>query len=135
MEGHAVERKGRQHSSLPKRLNDQAIKLAKKSLIYAIASVHVIKGNFPFKLVKFKLLGKGVCGSTKQALGTDWGYQAALALFLEKNIVCKEDFHIVWWEGLGAAMAWYLKLHCVWLGWEIRSEFHGIRRLIRFWTF
>jgi hypothetical protein len=72
-------------------------------------------GDFPFEVVKFKLLGRWVCGSSWQALKADWGNRAAQELFYEKDIIRREDFHLVWWEGLGAAMAWYPKMHQVWL--------------------
>ncbi len=73
VEGHAVERKGRRCSTLPEHLNDQADKLAKQSLIHAIPGGHVMTGDFPFEVVKFKLSGKRVCGSPWQALESDWG--------------------------------------------------------------
>jgi hypothetical protein len=73
VEGHAVERKGWGCSTLPKRLNDQANKLAKKSLIHAIAGEHVMMGNFPFEVVKLKLLGKRVCRPPRRVLEYDLG--------------------------------------------------------------
>jgi hypothetical protein len=59
---HAVERKGRRQSLLPEHPNDQVDKLAKWALIHAIAGRHVMTGDFPFEVVKFKLLGQRVCG-------------------------------------------------------------------------
>ncbi|KAL3826634.1 hypothetical protein ACHAXA_009075 [Cyclostephanos tholiformis] len=106
---------GWRHSSLPKRLNDQADKLAKKALLYMIAGGHVITGDFPFETVKLTLSGKRECGSPRQALKTDWGYRFARDLFHKKDILLKEDFHLVWWEGLGEAMARYPKMYRVWL--------------------
>jgi hypothetical protein len=60
-------------------------------------------GDFLFEVVKFKLLGQQVCGSPRQALKADWGYRVTRELFYEKDIIRREDFHLVWWEGLGAA--------------------------------
>jgi hypothetical protein len=95
VEGHAVERKGRRCSTLPKHLNDQANKLAKKSLIHAIAGGHMMMGDFPFEAVKLKLMGKQVCRSPWRALESDWGYRAARTLFSEKDIVRKEDVTLI----------------------------------------
>jgi hypothetical protein len=95
VEGHAVERKGWRCSTLPKHLNDQSNKLAKKSLIHAIAGRHVMTGNFSFEVVGLKLLGKQVCGSPRRALEFDWGYCKAQTLFLDNDIVHKEDFTII----------------------------------------
>jgi hypothetical protein len=47
-------------STLPKQLNGQENKLAKYSLLSAIAGGSVMDGDFPFEVVKFKLLGKPV---------------------------------------------------------------------------
>jgi hypothetical protein len=52
-EGHAVEQKGWQGCTLPKRLNYQADKLAKCSLLSAIAGGLVMEGDFPFEVLKF----------------------------------------------------------------------------------
>jgi hypothetical protein len=78
VEGHVVERKGLQGCTLPKRLKDQADKLAKCSLLSAIAGVSVMEGDFPFEVIMFKLLGKRVSGSPQLPLEVDWGHCAAL---------------------------------------------------------
>ena len=50
-----------------------------------------MKGDFPFKIVKLKLSGKGVSGSPRQALEADWGYRTAWSLFDSKNIIRQEN--------------------------------------------
>jgi hypothetical protein len=60
VEGHAVERKGLQGSRLSKLLNNQADKLAKVALLLAFAGGPMMEGDFPFKVVKLKLLGQRV---------------------------------------------------------------------------
>ncbi len=74
-----------------------------------------MEGDFPFEVVKFKLSGKRVSGSPWQVLKMDWGYRAALELYDTKDISWMEDFHLVWWEGLGATMSSYPKMYRVWL--------------------
>ena len=71
---------------LLKRLNHQADKLAKGSLLSAIDGGHTMEGDFPFEIVKLKRLGKRVSGSPWEALEADWGYRAAQALYDSKNI-------------------------------------------------
>jgi hypothetical protein len=113
VEGHTVERKGWQHCSFPKPLNNQANKLAKQSLLHVILGGAVIKGDFPFKLVKIKVFVTRVSGSPRLALELNWGYSTMLTLFSNKQLVRREDFHLVWWDGLGAAMALYSKMYQV----------------------
>ncbi len=97
------------------RLNNQADKLAKDVLISAISGSSTIEGDLSFKVVKFSLSSDQVHGSPLQALEADWGYHAAQALYDTKNIIWSEDFHLVWWNGIGTAMSCYPKMYCVWL--------------------
>ena len=95
VEGHTVERKGWSNCTLPERLNHQADKLAKRSLLSTIDGGSTMEGDFSFKIVMLKLLGLRVSGSPWQALEADWGYRAAWSLFDSKNIIRQEDFHLV----------------------------------------
>jgi hypothetical protein len=52
----------------------------------------------------------------------DWGYRTAQKLFNNKGIILEGDFHLVWWEGLDAAMSRYPKMYRVWLSKHV-SEF------------
>ncbi len=54
-------------------------------------------------------------------------------LFHTKNIVMKEDFHLVWWDGLGATMSGYPKMYRVWLTKHI-SEFCGSNVQQFYWS-
>ncbi len=110
-----MEWKGWQGFTLPKWLDNQVDKLAKSSLLSAIAGRLVMERDFPFEVVKFKLLVKRVSGSPRQALEVDWGFCAAQELYDTKNVILREDFHLVWWEGLGATMSSYAKMYRVWL--------------------
>jgi hypothetical protein len=60
VEGHVVERKGLQGSTLSKSLNNRADKLAKVAFLLAISGGPVMEGDFPFEVVKHKLLGQRV---------------------------------------------------------------------------
>jgi hypothetical protein len=122
VEGHAVERKGWSNSTIAKRLNHQADILAKESLVSAISGGSLKEGDFPFEPTRFKLSGTRVCSSPHQSLEKDWGYRTARTLYAEKDILQKEDFHLVWWDGLDRAMAGYPKSYRVWLTKHV-SEF------------
>jgi hypothetical protein len=63
VDGHAAEREGWVNCTLPEWLNELSDKLAKSALVSAIAGGLAIKGDLPFKLVKFSLSGHKVSGS------------------------------------------------------------------------
>jgi hypothetical protein len=133
VKGHAVERKGWSNCTLPERLNHQADKLAKCSLLSAINGGSTMEGDFPFEIVKVKLSGKSVSGSPWQALEADWGYRAARSLFDSKNIIHQEDFHLVWWDRLCATMSSYPKMYRVWLTKHV-SDFCGNNVQLYYWS-
>ena len=131
--GHAVERQGWRNSTLPERLNHQADLLAKQALLSAIHGGPTISGDFPFEVVRMKLSGKRVSGSPRLALEADWGYRAARELFEKKQIIRREDFHLVWWEGLRATMNRYPKMYRVWLTKHV-SDFNGNNVQLHYWS-
>jgi hypothetical protein len=71
VKGHAVKCKEWRNYTFPKRLNDQADKLAKDALISAISGSSTIEGDLPFEVVKFSFSGNRVHGSPHQALEVD----------------------------------------------------------------
>jgi hypothetical protein len=83
--------------------------------------------------VKFSLSGNQVHGSPRQVLEVDWGYRAAQALYDTKNIIWSEDFHLVWWDGLGTAMSRYPKMYRVWLTKHV-SDFCGNNVQLYYWS-
>ncbi len=54
-------------------------------------------------------------------------------LFHTKNIIMKEDFHLVWWDSLGATMSGYPKMYHVWLTKHV-SEFCGSNAQQFYWS-
>jgi hypothetical protein len=133
VEGHAVEQKGWHNSTLPKRLNHQSDILVKDALTSAIAGGSLMKGDFPFEPIRFKLSGKRVCSSPQLSLEKDWGYRTAWTLFMEKDIIRTEDFHLVWWDRLDSAMTGYPKMYRVWLTKHV-SEFCGSNVQLYYWS-
>ena len=92
-----------------------------------------MKGDFPFKIVKLKVLGKRVSGSPRQALEADWGYHTARLLFDSKNIIRQENFHLVWWVGLRSTMSSYPKMYRVWLTKHV-SDFCDNNVQLYYWS-
>jgi hypothetical protein len=133
VEGHAVKQKGWSNSTLAERLNQQSDILAKDSLVSAIAGGLLMEGDFPFEPTRFKLSGSRVCSSPRQSLEKDWGYQTAQSLYAKKDIIQKEDFHLVWWDGLNGAMAGYPKSYRVWLTKHV-SEFCRNNVQLYYWS-
>ena len=133
VEGHTVERKGRHRSTVHERLNDQADKLVKAALLFAISGENAYEGDYPFEMVSIKLTGQRVSGSPRQALQEHWGYNAAKELFGEKNIIRPEHFYLVWWDAVGAAMSSYPKMYRVWITKHI-SEFCGTNVQQYYWS-
>ena len=124
VEGHAIKKKGWAQSTLPEQLNDQADKLAKGVLEAAIAGGAITEGDLPLEILRLSVAGVRVTGSPRIALKTAWGYRAAKALFDARDLVREENFHLVWWAGMGAAMAQYPKMYRVWITKHI-SDFCG----------
>jgi hypothetical protein len=133
VEGHVVKRKGWINSTLAERLNHQADILAKDSLVSAIAGGSLIRGDFPFEPIRFKLSGSRVSTSPRQSLEKDWGYRRTQLLYTEKDIIQKENFHRVWWDGLDSAMAGYPKSYRVWLTKHV-SKFCGNNVQLYHWS-
>ena len=92
-----------------------------------------MKGDFSFEIVKLKLPGKRVSGSPCQALEADWGYCAAWLLFVSKNIIRQENFHLVWWDGLRSTMSSYPKMYRVWLTKHV-SDFCDNNVQLYYWS-
>jgi hypothetical protein len=93
----------------------------------------VISGDLPFEVVKLSLSSQKVSGSICKALEVDWGYRAVEDLFEEKGIVRRQNFHLIWWEGLSAVMARYPKMYRVWLT-KLMSEFCGNNMQLYYWS-
>ncbi len=128
-----MERKGWENCTLPERLNNKADRLAKDALLSAISGGPIMTCDYPFKLVCLRLSGERVCGSPRQGLEWDWGYQTALNLYADKGIIRAEDFHMIWWDGLRAAMARYPKMYRVRLTKHL-SDCGGTNVQLYYWS-
>jgi hypothetical protein len=133
VKGHAVERKGWHRCSILEQMNDQADKQVKSAVLHPISGGDVISSNFPFELVNVKVSGKRVSGSPCQAMEASLGYRTARSLFSEINIIRQEDFHLVWWDEVGAASTLYPKMYQVWLTKHV-SNFCGNNVQLYYWS-
>jgi hypothetical protein len=124
VEGHTVKSKGWGNCMLPERLNNHADKLAKNALLLAIGEGATFERDFLYESVLLKLLGTRVKGLVRHALEANWGYHAAQEIYDSRNIIRKEDFHIVWCDSLGSVMSSYPKMFWVWLTKHV-SDFCG----------
>jgi hypothetical protein len=99
-----------------------------------IAGGSKIEGDIPFKVVWFSLSGNKVSSSPHLAFEVDWGYSAAELLYDEKDIIRKSNFHLVWWDGLGATMSRYPKMYHVLVGnSNFQFQFLGPPSEVEFW--
>jgi hypothetical protein len=65
--------------------------------------------------------------------GIGLGLPHSTTVVCHKDIVQKEDFHLVWWDGLGAAMALYTKIYLLWLTKQV-SDFYGNNVHLYYWS-
>ena len=83
--------------------------------------------------MSLKLEGQRINGSPRQALQQHWGYATAKALFAKKDIIKANNFHLVWWGAVSAAMSLYPKTYRVWITKHV-SEFCGTNVQQYYWS-
>ena len=133
VECHAVQHKDWVLCTGAECFNDQADLLAKMALQNAISCKIAYEGDFTFEMLSLKIGGQLVCGSLCHTLQGHWGYSVAKALFVKKKIIQQENFFLVWWEGVTAAMSLYPKMYHAWLTQHV-SEFCGNNVLQYYWS-
>ena len=72
-------------------------------------------------------------GLIRHALEADCGFCAAQELYDTRGIILWDDFHLVWWDGLGTMTLGYLKMFRVWLMKNV-SEFCGNNVQLYHWS-
>ncbi len=78
VEGHAVQRKGRNNCTLPEKRNDQANRLAKNALLFAIAGGHIISGDFlfePVAVVALEVVAAASSGAAAAVAAEPWRWR------------------------------------------------------------
>ena len=83
-------------------LNKEIDEQAGDTLVAAVQDREFITTQFPHERVMTMQCGdKRVTASAPNAIYEWNGQQTAMNLFEEKNIISKELFHHIYWEGLG----------------------------------
>lgn len=101
--------------NLTERLNCLVDNIAKKSLISAVLNNEFIHNFFPFEQVRVVLGSKKLTSSPKRAFDKFWGYRTAKTLYAQRKIISRQDFHLVWWDGVERFNYKVPKMFSVWL--------------------
>ena len=85
-------------------LNEEMNEQAGEALVTAMRDDDFIITRFPHERVTMQCREERVTASATDAI-YDWnGQQTAMELFEEKNIISKDLFYHIYWEGLGKVM-------------------------------
>ncbi len=97
------------------RVNCRVDKLATAALIAAVKANEFISSIFPLEKVCVEIAGEWVTGSPKNAITELWGEQVAPALYDRWGVVSKENFPLVYWEGMECVMKSFPEMFHVWV--------------------
>ncbi len=84
--------------------------LAQNSLRHACSTEEYFDGIYPNEDCIISMQGVKITGPIRDALEQHWGKTEAKRFFDFKNIVESCNFDLIWWEGVGKAMASYPKM-------------------------
>ena len=112
---HQDDEKSWDQCTLKEKINIKVDKLAKASLIAAIADNVYIDSGFPGEHITVSTDGRKVTGSLKKAFERYWGAKQACKLYHDESILTGYDFNLIWWDGIGAVMHRYPKMFRNWV--------------------
>ena len=101
--------------TLKEKINIKVDRLAKTALLSAIQHNEYIESGFPGEHITVVADGMKVTGSLKLAIERSHGSKVAQQLYDEESILARNDFHLVWWDGVGAVMRRYPKQFRNWV--------------------
>ena len=84
--------------------------LAQRSLRHSCSSGEFFDGIYPNEDFAIYTRGAKVTGPIRDALEQHWGRTEAKRFFSFKHIVESHHFDLIWWDGVGKAMASYPKM-------------------------
>ena len=90
-------------------------RLAKASLIAAIADNAYIDSRFPGDHITVSTNGRKVTGSLKMAFERYWGVKQARKLYHDKSIIIGYNFNLIWWDRVEAVMHRHPKMFRNWV--------------------
>ena len=101
---HQDDEKSWDQCTLKEKINIKVDRLAKTSLVAAIADNVYIDSGFPGEHITVSTDGRKVTGSLKKAFERYWGAKQARKLYHDESILTGYDFNLIWWDGIGAVM-------------------------------
>jgi hypothetical protein len=113
--GHAEEYLLEAKISPAQRVNCRGDKLAMAALIAAVEANEFISSIFSSEKICVEMAGEGVMGSPRNAIAELWGEQVAQALYDRQEVVSKENFPFVNWEGMEYVMKSFPEMFCIWI--------------------
>jgi hypothetical protein len=84
--------------------------IAQCALRHSYSSGEFFDGIYPHEDFIITMQGVKTTGPIRDALGRHWGRTEAQRFFHFKNIVYSQNFDLIWWDGVGKAMASYNKM-------------------------
>ena len=111
--------------------------LAEKALLAAVVNREFIDTTYPFEEIVLTSNGTKSVGSSTLNIYRWWGYRVAREFYATKKTGCKinrEDFDLVYWEGLGRTMRKYPKMYRTWITKQICGVCGCNEHLSRFKT-
>jgi hypothetical protein len=112
---HQDDEKSWDQCTLKEKINIKVDRLAKTSLVAAIADNVYIDSGFPGEHITVSTDGRKVTGSLKKAFERYWGAKQACKLYHDESILTGYDFNLIWWDGIGAVMHRYPKMFRNWV--------------------
>jgi hypothetical protein len=84
--------------------------LAQRALRHSYSSGELFDGSYPNEDFIITMGGAKTTGPIRDALERHWGRTEAQRFFHLKHIVYSQNFDLIWWDGVGKAMASYGKM-------------------------
>ena len=119
VQSHTDDTKKLRDCSTKERMNIIVDHLAKSALTSAHTSSMYFNGIYPNEDFTVTMRGIKTTGPVMKALEEHWGRNEAKRFFDYKHIVSANNFDLIWWDGLGRAMASYPKMFRVFISKQV----------------
>ena len=113
--------------TINERMNCKADGLAEESLLEGVSTQEFISSKFPFEDIRMYVGGKKITHNPRRAISNHWGSREARVLYHDRDIIHKNDFFLVYWDGVEAVMASYPEMFSTWVTKHV-SHFCGTNR-------
>ena len=119
VQSHTDDTKKLRDCSTKERMNIIVDHLAKSALTSAYSSSTYFNGTYPNEDFTVTMRGIKTTGAVATALQEHWGRNEAKRFFDFKNIVSANNFDLIWWDGVGKAIASYPKMFRVFISKQV----------------